>query len=104
MCGYIKKGFVCGPFSRSELPASIRCNPNGCEIKPSGHGRITADLSAPHTRDPQVDSASIPCSVNASILISDYPTKMIQTTHVLRRINKCGPQSFMCKIDWADGQ
>ena len=90
-------------YTRSELPKEIRVNPNGCEIKPSGAGRVTADLSAPHLKDPEVSSTSVPCSVNASIDLSQYPTKMIQTQHVLRRLNRVGPNTMMCKIDWADG-
>ena len=49
-------------------------------------------------------SEEVPCSVNASIILEDYPVKMIQTSHVLRRVNECGPNSALCKVDWADGQ
>jgi hypothetical protein len=96
---------ICGPLKQEELPwDDYTLNPIGGKLKPNGKLRLLVDASSPHDRDDSVPgwlwNPVLPGSVNSTINIEDYPTKMSSVSRLVRalwRQNGCQPTNTkMC--------
>ena len=99
---WIKKGLILGPFTYDDLPVTDpRVSPMSVVPKPSGHGRIVVDFSAPHVQNPDLEGSS-PVSVNDGIKIEDFPCGGSSTKDVLKRLYLFGRGCTITKQDWSD--
>ena len=101
---WVKQKLVCGPLKRHQLPRDIRVSPAGGADKPTGRVRVTVDMSHPHLHQPDIWSSTVPCSPNASVDKSLYSTASATSADVVKALHREGPESFIAKVDWADGR
>ena len=102
LADWTKKGLVLGPFRSDELPfPDPRVSPVSVVPKPSGHGRVVVDLSAPHLPNPDVNGVS-PVSVNDGINGDEFPCGGSNSKDILHRLYLFGRGCWLSKQDWSD--
>jgi len=101
---WVDQKLVSGPLKRDQLPRDIRVSPAGGQDKPTGRVRVTVNMSHPHLAEPDIWSSSVPCSPNASVDKSLYSTASATSADVVKSLHREGPEGFISKVDWADGE
>ena len=102
LADWTKKGLVLGPFKSSELPfAEPRISPVSVVPKPSGHGRVVVDLSAPHLPNPDINGDEA-ISVNSGIDGSQFPCGGSNSRDILHKLYLFGRGCWLAKQDWSD--
>ena len=107
---WLVKGIAAGPLTRREVEEvfgqSYTVNKVTTRPKPNGALRIIVDMSSPRDRDSSVPGwlwpHTSPGSVNSSIDIDRFPTRMSSLRIFVRMLYNVGRGALVFKVDWSD--